>query len=559
VDGRLTVADAVAHFLARRLHCDRLVTVPGEAVLPVLSAAGRAGIEVVPARHEAGAGFAAIADSWLTGRPGVVVVNRSPGAANVGIAVDATRADPTPLLVIVGTSRRGQDRQIGYQSVDPAAQLGGLATVVALDDPATAEVCLARVEQLLLAPVPDAVVLVVPSDAWDDELSRRPSRAAPTDSTLEDDPAADAARCVREAIDRAQRPVVVAGRLLRRSIDRGSPSALLDRFARRAGTPVLLANKQQDLLDNTLDTYAGDLHQGTHPDTHERLRGADLVVFIGDLPGEVHVKGWYDHQPLITVHPRAAGPGQHLCADPGAVLAALADEDWRDVAAGRREWLRGWRDLETHLSRGTATPREDGLDFTLVAVALDELLPRDALVCLDAGNFGSWIHRYVRFRDEQRLLSLGDGAMGFGVPAAVAAVRRYPERPVVAIVGDGGMLMTGNELAVARAEGRAPVVIVADNGGYGAIRFQAARAFPGTDVGAELVNPDFVRWAESFGFEGEVVARAEEVGPAVRRALRTGTGYLLHVRASRVAAHPNFDLPDEAYPAADSPARALAR
>jgi acetolactate synthase I/II/III large subunit len=554
---RRSLADAVTDFL-ERLGCDRLFTVPGEAVLPVLTAAGRAGIELVPARHESGAGFAAIADSWLTGRPGVVVVNRSPGAANVGIAVDATRADPTPLVVVVGTSRRGQDRDTGYQSVDPAAQLGDGATVVTLDEPDGHERRLAHAEELLLAPVPATVLLVVPQDAWEDEPSRRPDDAGPAASIPGDHAAAEAAGRVREALGRARCPALVAGRLLRRPIDRRTVSPLLDRVARRAGLPVLLANKQQDLLDNTLDTYAGDLHQGTHPDTHARLREADLVLFVGDVPGEVHVKGWYDGQPIVTVHPEPAGPGDHLAADPAAVLTALADASWPEPTAERREWLRGWRELETRLSRGVAPPREDGVDFTLVACELDERLPSDALICLDAGNFGSWIHRYVRFRDDRRLLSLGDGAMGFGVPASVAAVRRCPERAIVVVVGDGGLLMTGNELTAARVEGRAPVVVVADNGGYGAIRFQAARAFPGTDVGAELVNPDFVQWAQSFGFDGELVSRDEEIGPAVERALGAHDGYVLHVRASRVAAHPNFELPDEAFPAAVAPSPAAA-
>jgi acetolactate synthase-1/2/3 large subunit len=326
---RLSLADAVADFF-ERLGCDRLFTVPGEAVLPVLTAAGRAGIELVPARHESGAGFAAIADSWLTGRPGVVVVNRSPGAANVGIAVDATRADPTPLVVVVGTSRRGQDRDTGYQSVDPAAQLGGGATVVTLDDPDTHERRLAQAEELLLAPVPATVLLVVPQDAWEDQP--RPSADGPAASSPREDAALEAAGRVHEALGRARRPALVAGRLLRRSIDRRTVSPLLDRVARRAGLPVLLANKQQDLLDNTLDTYAGDLHQGTHPDTHARLRDADLVLFVGDLPGEVHVKGWYEGQPILTVHPEPAGPGEHLAADPAAVLAA-AEANPDDLAA----------------------------------------------------------------------------------------------------------------------------------------------------------------------------------------------------------------------------------
>ncbi|MFL6131023.1 MAG: thiamine pyrophosphate-dependent enzyme [Mycobacteriales bacterium] len=538
-----SVAGAVVGFLTGRLGCDRIFTVPGEAVLPLLSLAGRSGIDLVAARHEAGAGFAALADAWLTGRPGVVVVNRSPGAANVGIALDATRADPTPLLLLVGTARRGQDLGIGYQSADPAAQLGGVATVVAVPGGDVLPACLARVEELLSSPVPGAVVLVVPQDVWNDPAAAAgppaPTRPVPAAGTA----AGTAAEQVAEALVRAERPVLVAGRLLRRPSGPADPSALLDRLARGAGVPVLLANKQQDLVDNTLPGYGGDLHQGTHPRTHARMGSADLVVLLGDQPGEVHLKGWYDRQRVLTVHPVPAGVGEHLAADPGSVLTALAARHWPPVGPDRADWAAGWTELEHDLA--TPRPRRlpDGLDFTLVTAALDAALPADALVCLDAGNFGSWVHRYVRFRAGQRLLSLADGAMGFAVPAAVAAVRREPDRPVVAIVGDGGLLMTGNELAALPRTGRGPVVVLADNAGYGAIRAQAARSFPGADVAADLGNPDFVRWAQAFGLPAEAVAEPDEVVPALDRALAARGGYLLHVRTSRIAAHPNFDLP----------------
>lgn len=547
-----SVAETVVSFLHHTLGCDRIFTVPGEAMLALVSLAGQTGMDLVPMRHEAGAGFAALADSWLTGRPGVVAVNRSPGAANASIALDATRSDPSPLLLIMGAPRRGQDRRTGYQSADPQAQLGGVATVITVTDAGALPKCLARAAEILCAVAPGAVVLVVPQDLWDQTV---PPGAAPAAGAAPAGPGTPSgpgtpgetervgARRVGEALAAARYPVVVAGRLLRPRAGAASPGALLERFARAAAVPVLLANKQQDLLDNRLPSYAGDLHQGTHPDTWARLAGADLVVFLGDQPCEVHLKGWYTDQPLVTVHADPAGPGQRLAADPAGVLAVLAGMAWPAPAPERAGWVQGWRDLECGLSRPAARARPDGLDFTHVVTALDECLPDDAIISLDAGNFGGFVHRYLRLRGAQRLLAVADGAMGLGVPGAIAAVRRHPERTVVAVVGDGGLLMTGNEISVARRGGRAPIIIVADNAGYGAIRYQAARAFPGIDCAADLVNPDFVRWAESFGLRAERVDQPEGVPPALRRALATETGYLLHVPTSRVAAHANFDLP----------------
>lgn len=548
-----TVTDVVTRYLRETLGCDRMFTVPGEAVLPLVSLAGRSGIDLVPVRHEAGAGFAALADAWLTGRPGLIVVNRSPGAANVSIAIDATRADPTPLVLVVGTARRGQDPRTGYQSADPEAQLGGIATVITLTGASDLGKHLEQATEVLRSAVPSAVVLAVPQDVWDEvispagypDLDARHAAGAPAGATRADQ---EAVRRVAEAVAAAERPVVVAGRLLRGPTGTGAPGPLLDRFARRAGVPVLLANKQQDLLDNASAGYAGDVHQGTHQDTRDRLARADLAVFLGDQASEVHLARWHRQQPVLTVHPAPAGAGEHLPADPAAVLEMLAETDWPMPTAERRAWAEGWRSLETELARPDPRQWPDGLDLTHVVAVLDDLLPDDAIIALDAGNFGSWVHRYLRIRGGQRLFAVADGAMGFGVPGALAAVRRHPERTVVAIVGDGGMLMTGNELASPWAGGRAPVVIVADNLGYGAIRTQGARAFPGTDVASELANPDFVRWAESFGYRAERVSTPEQALPAVRRALASQDGYLLHVRASRLAAHANFALPGEAWP-----------
>jgi acetolactate synthase-1/2/3 large subunit len=279
----------------------------------------------------------------------------------------------------------------------------------------------------------------------------------------------------------------------------------------------------------------------------DRLKGADLVIMLGDLPGEVNARGWLVAQQagdgrLITIHPHPRGPGMNIAADPRGVLQALADQTGSGNGLDP-QWLSGWRRLESDLSTHQPRRLSDGVDFGTVAAALGDLLDPDAIVTLDAGNFSSWIHRYLRLGSGQRLLALAGGAMGFGVPAAVAAIRRHPDRQILAVVGDGGLLMTGQELAGMITADRRPVIIVADNAGYATIQGHAARSFPGTDCGTDLSNPDLVAWAGSFGLVAERVDTDEQVVPALRRALSNPAGALLQIRSSRSAVHANFDLP----------------
>ncbi|MCK8438101.1 hypothetical protein G3I77_35370 [Streptomyces sp. D2-8] len=548
-------------FLRSELDCDRLFTVPGEAFLPLLGRAWEAGLRLVTVRHEAGAGFAALADARLTGRAGVLAVNRSPGAANAAIALDAAVADPTPLLLIVGGAERGCDPRTGFQATDIEAFLGGIVPVVTVTDAGELADALQRCAEELRAPVPGPVVLVVPEDLWEEPAAQATGaglvQGVPEAHTGSERPGSDAlsdrgqrlqrraAARVREELLTAQRPVLLAGRLLRCGAGADAePGALLARFAEAACLPVLLGNKQQDLLNNHASHYAGHLHLGSPKATRDRLAQADLVIVLGDRADDIHLHGpRIDNQRILTVHPAPAGPGEMLTADAVPVLRELARAPWPTAPAGRQEWVGGWRALETGLREVVPQPRDDGVDFAEVATALGRRLPENAVLTLDAGNFSSWVHRYIALGAGQRLLALSGGSMGFGVPAAVAAALRHPDRTVVAVVGDGGLLMTGNELATARAEGRMPAVIVADNGSYGTIRAHQARAFPGRDCGTDLANPDLVRWAESFGLPAERVEAPHQVDPAVRRALASRGGYLLHVRTSLQAVHANFDLP----------------
>lgn len=530
-----TVAQELLAFLRDGLGCDRLFTVPGEAFLPLLGHAGKAGIELITSRHEANAALSALADARLRGGPAAVAVNRSPGATNASIALDAARADPTPLLLIVGGPRRGADPDTGFQGTDLSGFLGGLAPVVTVADGSQLAQALNRVAALLTGAAPSPVALIVPEDVFSDEVAEVAlSAAAPSTGDGQSAAARSSADRLARALADARRPVLIAGRLLRVAGGPGVEVAgLLARFAEASAVPVLAGNKQQDLMDNRHPGYAGHLHLGSPQQLQDRLGQADLVVFLGGRPDEVQLARWHHDQQLITVYDQ----------DPLQVLRELASRSWPERPDGPGGWSSGWQQLADTLARPEIRAGEDGLDFALIAQALDAQLPDGAVLSLDAGNFSSWVHRYVRLRPGQRMLALANGAMGFGVPAAVAAVLRYPEATAVAVVGDGGLLMTGNELAVARAVGRAPVVVVADNASYGTIRDHQDRYFPDADCGTGLANPDFVAWAAAFGVPGELVERPEQVSDAIGRALASPQGYLVHVRTSLQAVHANHDLP----------------
>ncbi len=169
------------------------------------------------------------------------------------------------------------------------------------------------------------------------------------------------------------------------------------------------------------------------------------------------------------------------------------------------------------------------LNLARVLKTLEEMLPEKAVLTTDAGNFATWVTRFMNFGDQQRLIGPCNGAMGYGVPAAIAAKLAFPDRPAIAFVGDGGFLMTGQEIATAFHHGVAPIVLVFNNQMYGTIRMHQERHYPGRVSGTSLTNPDFARLIEAFGGHGETVARTEDFAPAFERALASGRPAVIEI------------------------------
>jgi len=517
---------------------DRLFCVPGESYLALLDALhGQSRIQVVTCRHEGGAGFMALADAELTGRPGCVAVSRGPGATNVAIAVHSAQQGAVPLVVLVGQVARHERGRGAFQEVDYGKTFADMAKGVwELQQADRLPETLAQAFQLARQPTPGPVILVLPEDLLTDETTA--PLVAPRAAVMTA-PASSEIDAVAELLARARRPLIVAGGML--ESPRGRQA--LASAAEAHSVPVALAFKRQHLFDNASPLYAGHLGFKIPREQVLALAEADLVLAVGTRLGDVTTQGYLfpaapePAQPLVHIHPDPAQVGRlhratlGLACDPAAALEALATRPAVRSQA-RHDWATELHRRASALRRYQPQTCADGLDFGAVVLPLARLAPRDAIVTLDAGNFSSWVHRIWPWDGGQQAIGAVGGAMGLGVPAAVAASLRHPGRCVLGFVGDGGLMMTGNELATAVAHGAAPKLIVSNNRGYATIRLHQERDFPGRVVATDLANPDFAAWARAFGVKGLTIAAPAEIESVLAEALACEGPVLIDVHSS---------------------------
>ncbi|TDH63773.1 pyruvate decarboxylase [Dankookia rubra] len=534
-----TAAERIAEFLAGQ-GIDRAFCVPGESYIALLDALhAHRSLDLVTCRSEGGAGFMAVADAKLTGLPGVVLVSRGPGACNASIAVHTAEQDATPLILLVGQVEKRDLRRNAFQEIDYANMFRGVAKWVGeLTDPEQAPEFIARAFAAAMGGVPGPVVLSLPED-----VLAMPCRAPLMPATL---PApvppapADAAR-LAALLRGAERPILLAGH----GFESPEGRAALLRFAEAWELPVAVSFRRQDLFPNRHPLYAGDLGLRNPDAQRAAFAEADLVLALGTRLTDITTQGWTwpaAGQRLVHVcaDPRFLGwlfPAElAIAADARATIDALAAEA-PAAPAGRAAWNARLRDI--HLSDCQVAPRrfEDGVAFAEVAKLIERIAPADAIVTLDAGTFGAPFYRKATWTPPQRLLVPVSGAMGFGVPAGVAAALRHPDRRVIALVGDGGALMTGGEYAVAVARGVPLKLVLSDNGSYASIRIHQERAHPGRVSGTSLVNPDFARWCAAFRVPVTMVETQDDL-PALEAALRAPGAAAIVVRTSLRAVLP---------------------
>jgi acetolactate synthase I/II/III large subunit len=530
---------------------------PGESYLAVLDALYDTPTRLITCRHEAGAANMAVAYGKLTGRPGVCLVTRGPGATQASVGVHTAAQDSAPLLLLVGQVARGVRGRESFQELDVPAVFGPMAKWAAeADDPARLPELLARAFEVATSGRPGPVVLALPEDVL--AATARVADARPVRPLAPGVAPAGLAR-LRELLGGARRPLVIAGGPGWTDAAAGDLRAV----AEASRLPVAVSWRSQDVLDNRSASYVGDLGVSTNPALAERVRAADLVVAVGPRLGEITTGGYrlleapVPRQRLVHVHPglaelgRLYQPDLAVNAAVGPFLAAWrsvppvrgdAWAAWTEAARSNYQaWVRPWP-AEGPAAGGGAAPGPGRVDLGQALAALRERLPDDAIVASGAGNYSVWVHRYFQFRRHGTQLAPKSGAMGFGLPAALAAKVVHPGRTVVAVAGDGDFLMCGQELATAVQHGLDVVVLVVDNAMYGTIRMHQERVYPGRVIATGLNNPDFAALAEAYGAAGETVAATADVPAALDRALGAGRPAVVALKVDPEAIAPGLTL-----------------
>ena len=508
--------------------------VPGESYLPVLDALHDApAIRVITCRHEAAAANMAEAHGKLTGRPGICMVTRGPGATHASIGVHTANQDSTPMILFVGQVARGDKGRGAFQELDYAQVFGGLAKWAAeIDDADRVGEFVGRAFATATRGRRGPVVLALPEDMLRDETAAAIAPPAPAfGGGL--DPAALAA--IGERLAAAETPLLVLG-------GSGWTSAALNALAGWAESlslPVALSFRRKDLIDNRHPCYAGDLGLGVNPKLAARVRAADLVIALGARLGENATQGY-----TLLTREQTAAKLIHILSGPEevgrvwpAAIGAVADVSPAAEALATLRPGRTWADWAASARAdydafGAPVAVTGSVNLGDVYRHLREALPDDAIVTNGAGNYAAWLHRYFEHRAWPTQLAPTSGAMGYGLPAAIAAKILHPEREVVCAAGDGCFLMVGQELATAVQHGANIVVLVIDNGSFGTIRMHQERDFPGRTVATDLRNPDFVAYARSFGCWATRVERTTDFPAALAEARSAGRPALIHILTS---------------------------
>ncbi len=537
--GQILVDQLVVH------GADVAFGVPGESYLAVLDALHDAPVRFVSCRHEVGAANMADAHGKLTGQPGICMVTRGPGATHAAGGVHTAYQDSTPLILLIGQVGREAMGREAFQEIDYRQMFGPMAKWVAqIDSADRIPELVSRAFHVATSGRPGPVVLALPEDMLVDETNA--ADAAPYTITYVHPAEADV-EAARTLLAAAERPLVIVG---------GAPwsaeaSEALTAWCRAGGVPVAAGWRCQDYVDNTADVYVGHLGLGPDPRLAQRVREADVLLVIGDRLSEITTSGYT----LLGV-PSPAQALVHVVADPSelgrvytpALGIVASPASFARSLAAMPALDRGLREAETRQGRAdylanlVHTPAPGDLDMGEVMATLRERLPADAILTNGAGNFTVWAHRFYEFRHYRTQLAPTSGAMGYGVPAAVAAKILDPRRTVVCIAGDGDFLMTGQELATAVQEEAAIIVLVVNNGMYGTIRMHQERHYPGRVSGTDLVNPDFAALARAFGAHGAIVEQTGDFDAAFEEALACGRPAVIELRVDQEALTPRQTL-----------------
>jgi|AntAceMinimDraft_1070359.scaffolds.fasta_scaffold03767_8 acetolactate synthase-1/2/3 large subunit len=526
--GQLIVEQLVAQDI-KHVFC-----VPGESFLAVLDALVDSDINVTVCRQEGGATMMADAHGKLTGRPGICMVTRGPGASNALAGIHIAKQDSTPLILFVGQIERGMREREAFQEMDYRAVFGQAAKwATEIDDPARIPEIVSRAFHVAMSGRPGPVVIALPEDMLVETAIVAQARRV---QAVDSGPSADQISDLQHRLARAKSPVAILGG------SRWSPESVAQfaDFAQRYHLPVTASFRRQMLFDHDHPCYIGDLGLGANPALLTHLQNADLILLVGGRLSEIPSQSYtlldipVPKQALIHVHPdtnelgRVYSPSLAINASPEPFCAELArlpaptTPVWAQSTTRLHDSYLAWSD-----PTGVTTPGT--LQMGGVMAHLRQVLPANAIITNGAGNYATWVHRFHRFKQYGTQLAPTSGSMGYGLPAAVGAKRLRPETPVICFAGDGCFMMHGQEFATAVQYNLPIVVLLVDNGMYGTIRMHQEKFYPGRVSATALKNPDFAAYAKAFGGHGERVERTEDFAGAFERAMQSNKPAIIHL------------------------------
>ncbi|MDG2071581.1 MAG: thiamine pyrophosphate-binding protein [Pseudomonadales bacterium] len=520
---------------------DRVFCVPGESYLPILDALYDTEIDTIVARQEGGAAMMAEADGKATGRPGICLVTRGPGAANAMAGIHVAQQDSTPMIVIIGQVARAVRGRDAFQEVNFEATFSTVAKlVIEIDDPDQIPDSMTAAFHTAMNGRPGPVIISVPQDILSQETSRSACSLSQAIATI---PSDDSLAMFNTLVDEALQPVVIIGG------SRWNAEAItkLQHWASDKKIPVTTSFRRQHLFPATHVCYAGELGIGANPALIKLISDSDLIILLGGRLSEIPSQNYtlldipVPKQKLVHIHPDPSELGHvyqptlGIAASPIAFLQAIDIEPERSVDP-----------LPAHanyISWSEECPAQPGdIQLRKMVQFVNHTLGDQAIICNGAGNYAAWVHRFFRYPAFRSQFAPNSGSMGYGLPAAIAAKLRFPNSPVVCFAGDGCLQMTIQELGTASQFDVHIIVLVIDNGMYGTIRMHQEKHFPDRVSATSLQNPDFKAVAEAYGYFSETVTTNEAFESLFLEALAAKKPALLHLKTDPEGVTPTLTI-----------------
>ena len=527
--------------------------VPGESFLPALDGlvTYQSQIQFVTTRQEGGAAYMAEAYGKLTGKPGVLMVTRGPGASNAAIGLHTAYQDSTPMVVLIGQVGTDMAEREAFQEIDYRRMFAQSAKWVgSIDRADRVDEYISHAFHLAQSGRPGPVVLALPEDVLFAKAEAKP---------------VEVAHLVRPGINQADFDRAV--RLLR---DAKSPMVLvgggawtseachhLEMWAERQNIPVATSFRAQDLIRGDHPCYAGDLGIAPNPLLAQRVKDADVILAIGPRLGEMTTSGYslfevpVTKQKVIHVHVGINELGSVY--RPELAINSSYDLFCELLNQSRIQFsipdaFSGQAAHKAYLEFNKPLTVGSEVEMAQMVSKLNEILPKDAIIANGAGNFAAWVHRFYRYggfsQGQRTQLAPTNGSMGYGLPAAIAAKLSFPKRVVVAFCGDGDFMMNCQELATCSGYGAYPIVIVVNNGMLGTIRMHQEREYTNRVIATKLTNPDFVKFAESFGMPGYRVTKTDEFYSVIKEAISSPKGALIEIQTDPNIISPTKKISD---------------